>query len=103
MTQRTLYEDLKEQIVQSLETLQRGEFTLNNFRNIQAKARSLYEKSKSLDYDENYDPTFWGDFEEVQQYAKFFTEFADSVMNAGAVMAFLRMDMGLSEIEGEEE
>jgi hypothetical protein len=39
---------------------------------------------------------------EVQAYIKIYGQFTDKIMDAAANMAFLLMDMGLSEIMGEE-
>ncbi len=98
MTQRAIYEDLKEQVTKALETLQRGEFTQGNFKSMQEKAWALYEKAKKADYD----GTFILEPMEVQAYAKIYGQFTDRIMDAAANMAFLLMDMGLSEIMGEE-
>lgn len=98
MTQRTLYEFLKEQVTKSLESLQRGEFTQGNFKAMQDRAWELYEKAKHADYD----PSFILEPEEVQAYAKIYGQFTDKVRDAGANMSFLLIDMGLSEIAGEE-
>lgn len=98
MTQRAIYEDFKEQVTKALETLQRGEFTQGNFKDMQEKAWELYEKSKKADYD----ATFILEPMEVQAYIKIYGQFTDKIMDAAANMAFLLMDMGLSEIAGEE-
>lgn len=98
MTQRAIYEDLKEQVTSTLETLQRGEFTTRNFKAMQQKAWALYEKSKKADPDN----TFILEPMEVQAYAKIYGQFTDKVVDAGANMAFLMLDMGLAEIQGEE-
>lgn len=98
MTQRAIYENFKEQVTQTLETLQRGEFTQGNFKAMQEKAWELYEKSKKADYD----ATFILEPMEVQAYIKIYGQFTDKIMDAAANMAFLLMDIGLSEIMGEE-
>ena len=98
MTQRAIYEDLKEQVQVALETLRKGEFSHGKFKDLQDKAWALYEKSKKADYD----PSFFLESDEVQAYAKIYGQFTDKIRDAAANMSFLLIDMGMAEIAGEE-
>ena len=101
MTQRALYERLKDEAFNALMKLRNGELiTRETVRPVCEKAKELYEISISGDLD--YDPSFFLEEDEVADLAGQFKYFTEELLESISALTLMLVDMGLSEIEGGE-
>lgn len=97
MTQRELYERLKDEVFQTLFKLSNGEAsTRDTVKPIKNEADELYQLTGcELDYD----GTFFLEPEEVADYVKQYKHFADELYEAVSALTLMLVDMGFSELE----
>lgn len=98
MTQRTLYELLKDEVFNTLFKLHNGEIiTRETVKPVKDKAIELYQTAVGgLDYD----PSFFLEEDEVVDYAGQYKYFAENLSEAIASITLILIDMGFNEIEG---
>lgn len=98
MTQRELYEHLKDEVLNTLFKLHNGEtITREQVKPIRETADELYQLTGcELDYD----GSFFLEPDEVADYVKQYKHFTDSLSDAVSTLTLMLVDMGFAEIEG---
>lgn len=98
MTQRELYERLKDEVLNTLFKLHNGEtITREQVKPVREKADELYRLAED---ELDYDGSFFLEPEEVLGYAKQYKHFTDSLSDAISTLTLMLVDMGFAEIEG---
>lgn len=100
MTQRELYETIKDEFYKAILALRNGELIVcENTKPVCETADRLYQLSGS---ELDYDGSFFLEPEEVADYAKQFKHFAETLNEAVSTLTLFLIDTGFAEIEGGE-